>query len=205
MKPVKLAPMVEALTTGLKIGGTADQEPAAPLAVPAENARPAAGMNILVVEDNLVNQKLAVKLLQRRGDTVTVADDGAMAMEYWQHNRYDCILMDIQMPVMDGITAAKKIREIEARKRGSHADRGHDRPCHEGRPGNLPQCRDGRIHHQADQRPGIVRPVGHHRLRHSGGTPAGFPGRDRLQRKSGPRPVCSISNPSSPTSMEISR
>jgi signal transduction histidine kinase/CheY-like chemotaxis protein len=119
IKPVKLAPLVEALTTGLRVGGTAAPNVTVFPAVPAETPRPDAGLNILVVEDNLVNQKLAVKLLQRRGDRVTVADNGAMAMEYWQHNRYDCILMDIQMPVMDGITAAQKIREFEARS-GAH-------------------------------------------------------------------------------------
>ena len=114
MKPVKLAPLVETIAAQLQVGGSLEPKETGPaVAAVAETARPAEGLKILVVEDNLVNQKLAVKLLQRRGDTAIVADNGAMALEYWRHNTYDCILMDVQMPVMDGITAAKKIREIE--------------------------------------------------------------------------------------------
>jgi two-component system sensor histidine kinase/response regulator len=115
LKPVKLSQLALAMTDLLEAKALSETEAEVPAASVDRVTEPANGINVLVVEDNLVNQKLAVKLLKRRGDTVTVADDGAMALEYWQQNRYDCILMDIQMPVMDGITAAKKIREIEER------------------------------------------------------------------------------------------
>ncbi len=70
-------------------------------------------LKVLLVEDNPVNQLLARTLLTRRGHDVTVAGDGSKALEFHALHRYDVILMDMQMPVMDGITAAKNIRERE--------------------------------------------------------------------------------------------
>jgi two-component system sensor histidine kinase/response regulator len=70
-------------------------------------------INILVVEDNLVNQKLIVRILQKRSYLVDTANDGNEAVEKMSHNNYDLVLMDIQMPKMDGIEATGLIRKKE--------------------------------------------------------------------------------------------
>ena len=70
--------------------------------------------HILLVEDNPVNQTIASTLLKRIGCEVDVAQDGAVAVERWRDGNYDLVLMDCQMPVMDGYDATRAIRSIEA-------------------------------------------------------------------------------------------
>ncbi len=70
------------------------------------------GTKVLLVEDNELNQELAKLLLARKGILVTVANNGAEALETLQTSIFDCVLMDIQMPVMDGYTACRAIRKL---------------------------------------------------------------------------------------------
>ncbi len=70
-------------------------------------------LRILLVEDNVVNQKVAVRLLERMGHRVEIAGDGRQAVAAVQVVEYDLVLMDCQMPVMDGYAAAQAIREME--------------------------------------------------------------------------------------------
>lgn len=70
-------------------------------------------LSILVVEDNLINQRLIMAALVRLGHRVATASNGEIAVKMFQENTYDVILMDIMMPVMDGVTACKEIRAIE--------------------------------------------------------------------------------------------
>jgi len=70
---------------------------------------------ILVVDDNNLNQKLAAALLTKRGHLVDIANNGLEALSSLSAAKYDIVLMDIQMPVMDGLTAVRKIREEPAK------------------------------------------------------------------------------------------
>jgi signal transduction histidine kinase len=69
--------------------------------------------SILIAEDNLINQKVVIATLKKMGHRMEIADDGKIAFEMHKKNRYDVILMDIQMPVMDGFESTRLIREWE--------------------------------------------------------------------------------------------
>jgi CheY-like chemotaxis protein len=70
--------------------------------------------NVLLVEDNIINQKIVVLNLEKIVKNIDIATNGKEALDKFGTSKYDIILMDIQMPVMDGILATKKIREIES-------------------------------------------------------------------------------------------
>ena len=71
-------------------------------------------LHILLAEDNLVNQRLVTRLLEKRGHRVVAAVNGREALEALEKDAYDLVLMDLQMPEMDGMEALAKIREKEA-------------------------------------------------------------------------------------------
>ena len=82
----------------------------------SEPAKPYAGY-VLLVEDNVVNQKVAIRFLERLGCRVKVAHHGASAVECCAVESFDLILMDLQMPVMDGLSATRHIRQQELGKK----------------------------------------------------------------------------------------
>jgi CheY-like chemotaxis protein len=101
---------------GERIALPAMANPPAPTA-PQPPARPGAPerpkFEALVVEDNAINQMLAAALLDRLGIASTVVADGEQALERLQARRWDVVLMDCQMPVMDGYEAIRRWREME--------------------------------------------------------------------------------------------
>lgn len=77
------------------------------------------GARILLAEDNLINQKLMRRLLEKRGCDVTIVDTGHHVLQSLQRRHFDLIFMDVQMPEMDGLVATSRIRESE-QKTGGH-------------------------------------------------------------------------------------
>jgi signal transduction histidine kinase/CheY-like chemotaxis protein len=76
-------------------------------------------LKILLAEDNPVNQKVALRMLEQMGHSVEVAENGSEALEAVKKGRFDLIFMDVQMPFMDGLQTTRKIRKIE-RDEGTH-------------------------------------------------------------------------------------
>ncbi len=115
-KPVRQSELFDAVVTALARPSRLRRpapRPAGPLAGPGRPLR------ILLAEDNVVNQKLAVRLLEKRGHTVAVAGNGREALKALENERFDLVLMDVQMPEMGGWEATAAIREKE-RLTGGH-------------------------------------------------------------------------------------
>jgi signal transduction histidine kinase/DNA-binding response OmpR family regulator/HPt (histidine-containing phosphotransfer) domain-containing protein len=98
-------------------GARVEQKLASPAAAVVSGNKAAGGFRILLAEDNAVNQEVAQQMLQKRGHTVTIASNGREALKLVAQSEFDLILMDIQMPEMDGFQATAAIREME--KKGS--------------------------------------------------------------------------------------
>jgi two-component system sensor histidine kinase/response regulator len=79
---------------------------------------PSASLRVLLAEDNATNQKLAVRLLEKRGHSVVLAGNGREALKQFEDGAFDLILMDVQMPEMDGFEAVAAIRTLEASRGG---------------------------------------------------------------------------------------
>ena len=107
-KPIFLSELREILESPFMVSETKKEDP--------ENTTSFTGKKILLVEDNEINQEIAVEILQSAGFIMEVAEDGSVAVERMktaQPGQYDLILMDIQMPVMNGYEATRQIRAME--------------------------------------------------------------------------------------------
>ena len=114
LKPFRRSAVYEALQECF--GEVKEARVAAPEA-PAEEGR--AGLRILLAEDNVVNQRLTSRLLEKMGHTVTIAGNGQIALRLLAEEDFDLVAMDMQMPIMDGLEATEMIRAGE-KKTGRH-------------------------------------------------------------------------------------
>jgi CheY-like chemotaxis protein len=110
IKPILQSELLEAL---LHVVGTSEgaNRPLRVAHRPVEKAKPS--LRILLAEDNVVNQRVAMRMLEKQGHTVVVAGDGLKALAALERDRFDLILMDVQMPFMDGVEATDAIRKRE--------------------------------------------------------------------------------------------
>jgi len=113
LKPVSYRDLRDCLARVMSVDAAAWHERTQPIVV-AERARDANDRRLLLAEDNLVNQKVARGALEKLGFKVDIVSNGAEAVAAWETGRYHAILMDCQMPVMDGYQATREIRVREA-------------------------------------------------------------------------------------------
>jgi len=109
-KPVAQSELLDAITNALGMATASDGQRDS---IQADRPAEFTSRRILLAEDGLVNQKVAVKLLERRGHEVAVANTGEEALDALARDHFDLVLMDVQMPAMDGFEATVAIRERE--------------------------------------------------------------------------------------------
>jgi len=139
-KPVRHAELRAAILRALNgqadgIAGAAGEFLARKQPLRKTDATPA--LRILLAEDNLINQRVAVSILEKAGHRVTVAINGRQALDRWSEQAFDLILMDVQMPEVDGLEATAMIRSREQRTAGhipiialtAHAMKGDQERC----------------------------------------------------------------------------
>ena len=116
LKPVSQRNLRECLGCVMSLDGEKWHERTQPIVVAERIREMLEDQRVLLAEDNLVNQKVACQTLEKIGYKVDVVSNGAEAVAAWETGRYHIILMDCQMPVMDGYQAT---REIRLRERGA--------------------------------------------------------------------------------------
>jgi CheY-like chemotaxis protein len=113
LKPIRQSELREAIARVLSAHESRVAEPMITRYSLREQIQEGKRLSVLLAEDNLVNQKLASRLLEKRNHTVTIVSNGKEALAALERNHYDLVLMDVQMPEMDGLEATTILRERE--------------------------------------------------------------------------------------------
>jgi two-component system sensor histidine kinase/response regulator len=138
-KPARQSDLRDAIVRSLNTR-PGDRQPECGAATVTQAIKPIiSSLRVLLAEDNHVNQRLGMRLLEKRGHQVTLASNGREAVEALQEGSFDLVLMDVQMPEMDGIEATLAIRAREVRVGGrqhivaltAHAMKGDEIRCYE--------------------------------------------------------------------------
>jgi two-component system sensor histidine kinase/response regulator len=114
VKPVKQSELLDAITAAIGKKKIAAEEPAVTKPAAPEDLRP---LHILLVEDSQDNRLLIQSFLQKTPYRIDIAENGEIAVDKFTSGKYDLVLMDMQMPVMDGYTATREIRKWEAKEK----------------------------------------------------------------------------------------
>ena len=147
LKPVAKSDLLTAIRTALSQSQV--QTDTKPALITRHTLRESAHkLRILVAEDNAVNQVVIIRALQKMGHTPVLAQNGKLALTLASTEKFDLVLMDVQMPEMDGLSATTAIRKSKCRAE-IIAYLCHDRSRNEGRPRTLPRRRHGWIHYKA--------------------------------------------------------
>jgi len=117
LKPIRKSELLAAIQSAF--GKRSAQGVASPAPNASEHPVPSRKLRILLAEDNLINQTVVARMLEKSGHTLLVAQNGEEALSMFQTRSFDLIFMDVQMPAVDGLTATRKIREWE-RDKGAH-------------------------------------------------------------------------------------